>query len=362
MFRTPEEWQGFEFFGIQTGFVLPSFTGNTQWETMAIQLTGSEPAIAYAVAALGSLFSARKGQNPASLLPTFDSARRKTAIQQYAKAISSVRKLVNKVASKESRDGIEAVLIACLVLMCFEVVQGFRKEAAAHLRNGLKILYSRVGIPHALNVGRNTVQMMKSPRSSLEVLTQLFVCLDSDLSMFGASGQHYLHASDSDNGKFAMETLRLTSDPFISLEEAAWSLVVLSKAVAQARGTLFKIAKTELETKYAGLPEKSSTYYLTFVKSRLVNVEAYPELAAEIGKLERSVEAWYSAFSGMSRSFNKATNAAYDTLHIQYFGVSIRKYRLPFGFLDQFNTEMHRPGLYRHTGGTPRRLEAIAIA
>jgi hypothetical protein len=250
------------------------------------------------------------------------------------KAINGVRKLVDKVASNESSDGIEAVLIACLVFMCFEVVQGFRKEAAAHLRNGLKILYSRVGVLDASNVGRNTVQMIKSPRSSLEVLTQLFVCLDSDLSMFGASGQHYLHASDSDNGKFAMETLRLTSDPFISLEEAAWSLVVLSKAVAQARGTLFKIAKTELETKYAGLPEKSSTYYLTFVKSRLVNVEAYPELVAEIRKLDRSVEAWYSALSGVSRSSNKTTNAAYDTLHIQYFGVSIRKSRLPFRLLD----------------------------
>jgi len=316
-----QDWHSIHFFWAQTDFQLPGLALSTPWETLAMQLTQSEPSIAAAVAALGSLLSAwHHLPLPRTLCPTLDVTSVNLATRQYVRAISRARNLIETVATTGKDSGTEAVLVLCLVLMCFELVRGQTLQAAVHLNNGLRILHTQVGSPADAAESKRTVQLKRTTRRPLDVLTQLFVCLDCDLSMFGAAGQPYLRAT---HDSFSSTTPDTVPQRFDSLGEASWYLTLLSNAVSHVRGQLLALAEAHcrIECDDATMDE-GHLYALVQIRVRTIDLSTYPELLAEIRRLERATKAWYAALTIMPVPSTKTEAQALVTLQIQYFMVN----------------------------------------
>jgi hypothetical protein len=229
-----------------------------------MQMSDSEPAIACAVAALGLVQLVRRGLPSFPVYsPAMDNTRGDLALEKYVQATSRIQDLIKAVAIKDGRKGIETVLVACLVLMCFDLVRGCGAQVAMHLGNGLRILHSCVGISSDDEPTKRIVRVTRDPRCILDSLTRLFVCLDSDITMFGASGNSYLHAAYDTPETRTPSMIASLPTSFDSPDEAAWHLSILSKAVSRARGTLLKVSEEACLTEYG------ETFEETFMDSRI---------------------------------------------------------------------------------------------
>jgi hypothetical protein len=86
-----QEWQGIQFFCSQTDFHLPGSSLGMSWETLAMQMSDSEPAIACAVAALGLVQLARRGLPSFPVYsPAMDNTRGDLALEKYVQATSRI--------------------------------------------------------------------------------------------------------------------------------------------------------------------------------------------------------------------------------------------------------------------------------
>jgi hypothetical protein len=225
------------------------------------------------------------------------------ALRKYVQATSRIQDLIKAVATEDGRRGIEIVLVACLVLMCFELVRGCGAQAALHLRNGLRILHSCVGISSDDEPSKRIVRVTRDPRCPLDSLTRLFVCLDCDITTFGANGNSYLHAAYDTPEMRPPSMLSTVPTCFDSLDEAAWHLSILSKTVSRARGKLLKVSEEACLNEYGETSEEAFMDSRIQVASRWIGLSGYPELAAEIQQLECCVETWADAISNMPMKF-----------------------------------------------------------
>jgi hypothetical protein len=287
-------------------------------------MSNSEPAIACAVAALGLMQLSRRGLPS---LPVYshvmDHARGTLALRKYVQATSRIQDLVKDVGTTGGRKGIETVLVACLVLMCFELVRGGGSQAAMHLRNGLRILHSCVGISSDGEPTKRLVRVKRDPRSSLDTLTRLFVCLDCNIVTFGANGNAYLHAIYDTPETSLASMLPSVPTSFDSLDEAAWHLSALSKAVSCARGKLLKVSEEACLTGYSETLEEVFNDSRIQVLSRWVSLSGNPELAAELRQLEFYVETWSHAISNMPMESGSSKNSSHTALRIHFFVVCL---------------------------------------
>lgn len=113
------------------------------------------------------------------------------------------------------------------------------------------------------------------------------------------------------------------STSFDSLDEAAWHLSVLSKAVSQARGKLLKVSEEACLIKYGKTSEEAFLDSRIQVSSRWTDLSAHPELAAELRQLERRVEMWSNAISYMPMTSPSSENSSQTALKIQFFVVCL---------------------------------------
>lgn len=104
--------QSFTFFLQLTCPQLAGFCGSDFWERLILQAAYHEPAVRYAVTAVGSPHQLTEYQ------VSLDDAKKGFALEQYNLAI---RELVNSV-SGNGRQRVDVCLINCILLTCFEVV------------------------------------------------------------------------------------------------------------------------------------------------------------------------------------------------------------------------------------------------
>lgn len=100
--------RSFEFFIRRTSPQLAGFFGSAFWERLVLQAAHHEPAIRYAITAIGSLHEhAIIGKD---LETTF-------ALQQYNLAIRSLLAPLEQ----QRKQGVDVCLISCILFICFEV-------------------------------------------------------------------------------------------------------------------------------------------------------------------------------------------------------------------------------------------------
>ena len=112
-----QEKRTFHFFRERTIPGLCGFFDSDIWERLVLQTTFQEPAIRYAVFALGSLHERFEMGDKTVFASNLDIVQGGLALRQYTQAINHV---INLSTSKGPRS-LDICLVACILFACFEV-------------------------------------------------------------------------------------------------------------------------------------------------------------------------------------------------------------------------------------------------
>lgn len=131
VFESDQECQVFDLYRFMTGSRHGLFFGLDFWTGRVLQVSHTDTAIRHAVLALGAL--QREPELAHQLaLGNPDGF----AFQSYQKAITHTSRLL----SKSGKENFEKGLMACILFICYESLQGHYTKAHMHLQNGLRII------------------------------------------------------------------------------------------------------------------------------------------------------------------------------------------------------------------------------
>ena len=116
-----EERRCLDFFVNRTAIQLSGFWGSSFWDRLIIRATHHEPAIKYAVLALGSLHERFEAGDRSVLNPVWGEMEGGFALKKYNQAIQQLIKPTNK-----GQRAVDVCLIACMLFACFEVSRPIR--------------------------------------------------------------------------------------------------------------------------------------------------------------------------------------------------------------------------------------------
>ncbi|KAK4504193.1 hypothetical protein PRZ48_005109 [Zasmidium cellare] len=316
----PHEAQAFDFFRKQTLYFLPGCATATTWETIAMQLSHSEPALTCAIVAVGSMHQARTGRPAGLVMPVYEPAQFEFAMDEYSRSVGLIQKYINENQSQSNKNSVEVVLLACLMFICFELLHGNNYLGILHLRTGLRILYEHLHGPIPENVDARRIQLKAEPRSTMDLLAEIYVRLDGDATMFGQS-EPFLRASV---GEMGGQNFVLSPMPkvFHSLEEARLHLDALSSARYFTKGKLLRLAEIKMQSKAnTSHLDEDQVNCLLQAECRFVDLSNDPDLWDEMQALERAVAAWSSALASMPTDPKHESHQVRLLLEIQYFVV-----------------------------------------
>ena len=98
------------------------------------------------------------------------------SLNQYSKAVANLR---SQIESPCRKPAIDMVLLACLLLTCFEILQGDTPTAMGHLRTGLRIIFGHYKASLALYAHYSSAIVLKgAPNSLMDELLAVFARLD----------------------------------------------------------------------------------------------------------------------------------------------------------------------------------------
>lgn len=146
-----------------------------------------------------------------------------------------------------------------------------------------------------LTWGRITLKA--EPRSTIDLLSEIYVRLDCDATMFGQDAP-YLQVSVGQNPNNGLNPL---PEVFGSFEEARLYLDALTAAVYCAKGELSRLSEAELKLKRdVSALDENQISCLVQAGLRLVDLDQNPVLRDHLHALERSATAWSLALRSMS--------------------------------------------------------------
>ncbi|KAK5165160.1 uncharacterized protein LTR77_009258 [Saxophila tyrrhenica] len=305
------EWYAVDFFRGQSVFQLPGCSMVNSWETLALRLSHSEPAIRSAIIALGSMHRARGLEPPNKTSPTLEPEQYSFALQHYARAVSDVQKRLTCASPGQRSENVEVTLLACLMFMTFELLQGSYGVALQHRAIGVKILGEHVA-GYSRDTGiRPKIRLKPRPSSAIDILSQAFVCVDYDLSMSGSLVPELYATIEDQSSPPAFETP----------DEARLHLNVLVNSVYRVRSQLEEMAKQEMiKNRIMPLKLYETDRGCCWNQSRSLRItlDDYPELEASMSAVEGDIAGWSSSFACMPPPVGEAEKALRMLLQIQF--------------------------------------------
>ncbi|KAJ5380347.1 uncharacterized protein N7496_002775 [Penicillium cataractarum] len=192
---------------------------------------------------LGLCIAPRGGLCPSLQLGDWLERGNPFAVAQYVKSINHLRKRLDDPNDSQCE---HVALLTCLLFICFEMLQGNRPGAVAHLRNGLRILLTRDSPSVYLGPEVRSIWTRKNSlfhTSHLDELADTYARLDYESTMFGE--ETAILTLDSPHDLIG-PTLP-TPSTFINVTEARKSLDILSNAVYRLRGELLRMAASNID-------------------------------------------------------------------------------------------------------------------
>jgi hypothetical protein len=184
-----------------------------------------------------------------------------TAMYHYGKAVSALQKYIDDVM--ESQAAVEPVLIACLLLTCYEVLIDRKWTAFKHYRLGRAIAEQRTSIAFEGNGAR------KRPTSTVQQLAAAFNSL-------GRGGEYYLKEFEKANSSPSSiqpcipGTLPTTFTSFI---EADVHLKTIVKLGEEVRNEMISLAQARIKTVYGEKLDTAVSFCLAHCLSRSIAVD-----------------------------------------------------------------------------------------
>lgn len=131
----------FDWFRHRARFKLSGVFSSRFWDSQVLQACSTHPAVLHAVLALGSAHKLEMQiplSNSADLCARSRQQQKRFTLQQYNKAIACVQPLLSR--TQPDIQSSRVVLIACMVFVCLELLQGRYIEGIKHLCSGMVLL------------------------------------------------------------------------------------------------------------------------------------------------------------------------------------------------------------------------------
>ncbi|KAN0121758.1 hypothetical protein V8E51_000084 [Hyaloscypha variabilis] len=139
---TEDECRYFDFFSDNVAGKMAGFFESTFWTRIVVQESHRVPAIRHAAISIAALFksmeTAAGPELKVNVVQSFDKKHHEYALIQYLKAIQALKQYISASDSRQ----IGPALIACLLFVCFEAIQGSYTSAFQQIYGAIKILRS----------------------------------------------------------------------------------------------------------------------------------------------------------------------------------------------------------------------------
>ncbi|EXJ56801.1 hypothetical protein A1O7_07145 [Cladophialophora yegresii CBS 114405] len=178
VFDSPEEQQSYHFFRSRSvGELTEVFhVDETFWNLCVLQMSMTQPAVRYAVAALGAMHRLYATGNTTAIPEDTSDSETRFALEQCNRSIKSLLERRGSEARAEKL----STLVACILYTCLASIQGHQKQSIMHLRNGMKLLDNLVQ-QKDINSGPLTsystqIQSFLTTLGSLEIQARSLMC------------------------------------------------------------------------------------------------------------------------------------------------------------------------------------------
>ena len=242
---------------------------------------------------------------PTSPLSETDQKKHTLAIDQYNKAIVNLRSYIDRLDGKRDNAAVCVVLIACLLFVSFEMLQGASCTVNAHLVKGLKVLSDHVGTKSISRLQQRTITSTSGIQPDIDDLAEVFIRLDADSTMFRRRSP-YIH---SEATKLSLEIEIPTA--FSSVKEAKVHLDTLSSLVFVLRGELLKASEQLLLAAYGTPDDWAKHYCIAYAKARQLRPCFVSHLSHQRQNLLTSFDQWSASLAALASSNRRAV------LHLQ---------------------------------------------
>ncbi|KIW65297.1 hypothetical protein PV04_07568 [Phialophora macrospora] len=178
VFDSNEEQQSFDFFRSRSvaEFTEVFHIDETFWNLCVLQMSMTQPALRYAVAALGAMHRVYATGNTTAIPEDTSDPQTRFALEQCNRSIKS---LLERRGSEATAQKL-STLVACILYTCLASIQGHQRQSIMHLRNGMKLLDSLVQHKDVTKLpltSYNTqIQSFLTTLSSLEVQARSLMC------------------------------------------------------------------------------------------------------------------------------------------------------------------------------------------
>lgn len=154
------------------------------WNHLVLQGSHQESTILHASIAVGALYQCRQTWDPTSPISERENRSRVLALSQYSKALVELRNYIERLDGKRNDAATCVVLLACLLFVSFEMLQGASCTVNAHLVTGLKVLSDHIGTKSINRLQRRAIQRTSAMQPDIDDLAEIFIRLDADSTMF----------------------------------------------------------------------------------------------------------------------------------------------------------------------------------
>lgn len=288
----------FSFFRSHTARVVPGCFYSSLWNCHVLQLTHYEPAILHAAIAVGAMHRVSRGNSP-TLQALYSHGgqpdrQQSFALAQYVKALKCLREVLDKRKHDINNKTVVVItLVACLLFMCLETLQGNRAGSIQHLKTGLRVLTECQDKNLEADSERETaILFVKSDQHNstiLDTLTSVFGRLDYEATMFDKRAPLLQVRPSEGCDEIPQE--------FFSVTQARQYLDQLASDIFRFRAELLQRASFVSSLEIDGDRDWVREYVAQNIASRkLLHCEGNNVLLAELRRLQNCLTLWLSAF------------------------------------------------------------------
>lgn len=307
------ESQAFHFFREHTLHGILGRFESSHLESIILQLSLNETSVRHAIVAVGAMHRSRRGRCPSLQIDSCIEPASSFSVNQYVQSLNDLRKRLNGPRDFECE---HVALVTCLLFICFEMLQGNRPGAVAHLRMGLRILLTSTSPSIFLESEKGRIWFCGnscSRISNLDKLADTYARLDYESTMFGELSPVLTLSSPRDNMGPSPEV----SNSFMEIADARRALGILSNAVYRLRGELLHLAARDMGNESYG--DWAVRYCVAYSSIRTVNLSEHTSFLQQQSCIKFSLERWASAFGVLSNSLGRHNARLLVLLEMQHF-------------------------------------------
>jgi len=296
-----EARSAFDFFRFACAEPLELISPAKGWVQHALQLSFVSKPIFYAIAAGGSANRALSGISH-ELSPVRHEDRLTLAMQQYGKAVASLRSHIDTVLVGKAT--LEPVVLCCMLLVLYEVMQGRCDKAIAQFRSGWKLIQSSLS-QHA---GHES-DLLRFLASAFETLGREAHAFDDECIDHHSGAETSLPPPDTHVG-FTFESLH-------AAEEALNALIKMSD---QCRRELVACAEEKVRLEMSNRPLDDATRRcLVHCLSRSVQLLPNSLVPRRLTRLIAQHDTWIQALEPLRQSHSSRPPRRLLLLQIRHF-------------------------------------------